>query len=96
MFALEKASVNLFSLVKDRRFGFTSPIFGGNCRDGGHGGDARREAPLPQLGELAGGGVGHGVLEGLVGRTCEAVVERRDSFTHRGTRYLKVFIDTAR
>lgn len=38
----------------------------------------------------------YGVLEGLVGRTCEAVVERRDSFTHRGTRYLKVFIDTAR
>ena len=38
----------------------------------------------------------YGVLETLAGRTCEAVVERRDSFTHRGTRYLKVFIDTAR
>ena len=38
----------------------------------------------------------HAVLLPLAGRTCKAVVERRDSFTHRGTKYMKVFIDTAR
>ncbi|MEY8436688.1 hypothetical protein AAK967_02935 [Atopobiaceae bacterium 24-176] len=38
----------------------------------------------------------HTVLAPLAGRTCRAVVERRDSFTHRGTHYMKVFIDTVR
>ena len=35
-------------------------------------------------------------LAPLAGQTHEAVVMQHDSFTHRGTRYAKVFIDTAR
>lgn len=35
-------------------------------------------------------------LAPLEGQTHEAVVMQHDSFTHRGTRYAKVFIDTAR
>lgn len=34
-------------------------------------------------------------LASLAGQTHEAVVMQHDSFTHRGTRYAKVFIDTA-